>query len=314
MAITARSACKGMIVPIVTPFTAVGAIDEPALGLQARRLIEAGVDTLFALGTTGEFYGLALDQRRRAVDLVLDAAGGRTPVVVGVTGDSTASTMATLAAVRHPRVAGYVVSTPYFLSYTQAELIDFFHAVAAAVGGPIILYNYPSRYKHRIDIDTVAALVADGTANAIKDTAGDFEYFQQLAQVKKSHPGFAIFESSLKNLAKAAPLDIDGSVQAIGNLLPDECAAMWRQVVAREDSRLAETVAKLWDFHCRIETAGIFIAALKAAMSTRGWCANVTAAPTKPLATEQVEGLRAMLAETYPATQARSKSGASARR
>jgi 4-hydroxy-tetrahydrodipicolinate synthase len=207
-----------------------------------------------------------------------------------------------------------VVSTPYFLSYTQAELTDFFHAVAAAVGGPIILYNYPSRYKHRIDIETVAALVADGTANAIKDTAGDFEYFKQVAQVKKSHPGFAIFESSLKNLADAAPLDIDGSVQAIGNLLPDECAAMWKQVVAREDAKLAATVAKLWDFHVRIEQVGIFIASLKAAMSARGWCANVTAPPTRPLGAEQVERLREMLAETYPATQAKSKSGASGRK
>jgi 4-hydroxy-tetrahydrodipicolinate synthase len=299
------AAARGLIVPIVTPFTPTGAVDVPALTAQARRLVDGGVDTVFVHGTTGEFYGLTLPQRRRVLDVVLEAVNARVPVVVGISGDSTASAIATLDACLDPRVAGYVASTPYLLPYTQPELADHFHALADAVGAPIILYNFPQRYRHRIELETVAGLVADGTACSIKDTAGDFDYLCELIRMRRTYPGFLVFESALVNLAKAAPLGIDGTVQAIGNLLPEECAELWGMVRdGRHDARLAEGVAALWKYHGDIEKVAIFMAALKGSMSLRGWCGARTAAPMRPAAGEQLTRLRALLDEFLGARKA----------
>src|SRR4051812_39803157 len=106
MSTAPASPVRGMIVPIVTPFATDGAVDERALTAHARRLVDAGIDALFVHGTTGEFYGLTLGQRSRVVELVLEAVAGRVPVVVGISGDSTATALETLAACRDPRVAG----------------------------------------------------------------------------------------------------------------------------------------------------------------------------------------------------------------
>jgi dihydrodipicolinate synthase/N-acetylneuraminate lyase len=290
-----------MIVPIITPLTTEYDVDVPALQNLCELQIEAGIDVLFVLGTTGEFYGLTPKQRRQVVDTALEAAAGRAPVIAGISGDSTISSLATLADCRDPRLAGYVASTPYFLNYTQQELTEHFRILADAAGSqPLILYNYPDRYRHVIEISTVEQLVSEKRVLGIKDTAGNLQYFQKLLRLKQSFPGFLVFEGALSNLALSAPLGIDGSVQAIGNLLPHECAQLWARIRRQELQPLAEDVARLWAFHQEIETVAIFIAALKACMALRGWCLPITSQPTAPLGRGDVARLCRMIDEAYP--------------
>ena len=75
---------RGMVVPVVTPLRVDYEVDAPALRCLCGRLVEAGVDALFMLGTTGEFYGLNPRQRSLVVDIALEVAEGRVPVVAGI--------------------------------------------------------------------------------------------------------------------------------------------------------------------------------------------------------------------------------------
>ncbi len=290
---------SGMIVPIVTPLTEEHAVDVPALSALCAQQIRAGINALFVLGTTGEFYGLTHKQRRQVVNVVLEAAAGRIPVIAGISGDSTVSALDALDACRHDDLAGYVASAPFFLSYTQDELGDFFRTLADAAGEPLILYNYPSRYRHRIEILTIESLLVEGRVSAIKDTAGDFTYVCELLELKRAFPALGVFESALANLARAAPLGIDGSVQAIANVLPDECAHLWSMIEAQDWIALEEAVGTMWAFHQRIETVAIFIAALKGCMEARGWCRSIPARPTRRVTPEAAVRLRHMLSATY---------------
>jgi dihydrodipicolinate synthase/N-acetylneuraminate lyase len=294
------SRVAGMIVPIITPFRSPGIVDLVSLQQHCRRCIEGGIDVLFALGTTGEFYGLTLEQRRETVRCALDSAQGQTPVVVGISGDSTVSTLVNVDHLRDERISGYVVSTPYFLDYSQSELLDHFRAVRAHVGQPIILYNYPARYRHRIDISTVAALVADGTACSIKDTAGDLGYVRELMEIKGRHPAFRVFPSHLQDLGRASELGIDGSVQALGNLLPEECAAFWALAKRGELKTLQDRVDHMWDYYLTLTSGRTFISALKGAMAGLGWCRELTAAPTRPLDAEGIREVTQALRAAYP--------------
>jgi len=291
---------QGMIVPLITPFKGAGEVDVAALKTLCEIQIRSGIQTLFVLGTTGEFYGLSPQQRREVVETTVETVKGRIPVIVGISGDSTASALSALDCARLGGVSAYVISTPYFLSYTQAELLDYFRELADAVGAPVILYNYPARYGHIIEVNTIETLVKERRVFGIKDTAGDLEYMFRLLQLKESQPSFRVFEGALQNLALAGRRGIDGSVQAIGNLLPAECARLWRLVQSQEWTTLEKEIARLWKFHRDIEGVAIFISALKGCMALRGWCSELPARPTKAVGNTATVRLRDLMDEAYP--------------
>lgn len=120
---------SGMIVLLVTSLATDGEVDTDALARLCLVQIEAGIDCLFVLGTTGEFYGLTLAQRRTVVENV----NGRIPVVAGITGDSSASALETFWACRNDGLAGYVSSTPCLMHSGQEELADYFRRLADTV-------------------------------------------------------------------------------------------------------------------------------------------------------------------------------------
>lgn len=293
---------QGLICPILTPFTQEGAVDHPALAAHARRLVAAGVETLFVLGTTGEFHGLTLAERAAVMRTVLDHAGA-VPVVAGISGESTRASLAILAAIQDPRLAGVVASTPYFMDYRQDELLAYFRSLAQAYGGPLILYNYPSRYRHRIDLETVEQLVAEGTAWAMKDTDTDLAYTGALVQLRARQPRFAVFASHCEHLGAYARLGIQGTVQATSNLLPEIFTALWPRVRAGGSAALDADVAHLWAFHRAMAAVGTYLVALKAGCAARGWCRPDTAPPTRPADAAGIEAMRRLLREAYPALE-----------
>lgn len=281
----------GMVVPLITPFTSDGSVDTTALSALCEFHIKAGTSCIFVLGTTGEFYGLTFDQRAQVVDTVLAAIDGRIPVICGISGDSTTTALETYRVCRRPSLSGYVASTPYFLEYNQDELCDYFRSLSDVVGS-LILYNFPARYRHRIDISTVATLFKEKRAYAIKDTAGDFQYLRELLELKKSHPEVLVLESALQNLGKSAPLGIDGSVQAMGNLFPDTFAKLWMDIEQRRFEKVEEKAARYWAFHNKLTDKVPFIAALKSCMAARGWCNAIPARPTREAKGDQALKLR----------------------
>ena len=282
----------GLIVPIVTPLTSEQEVDVQALRRICEFQVEAGVNVIFALGTTGEFYGLSRTQRRQVVEVVVEAVAGRVPVISGICGDSTTASLAALADCSQPGVSGFVTSTPYFFAYSQAELLDYFRVLSDAAGEPLILYNYPARYRHLIDLDTISTLLAEKRVCAIKDTQGDLDYMRGLLELKSSFPDFLVFEGALPNLALSAPLGTDGSVLATGNLFPGECARLWSLAEQRDWSALGDGVSRMWAFFQEIETTAVFIAAIKGCMSLRDICGPTTAHPTSPVGPEQMSRLQ----------------------
>jgi dihydrodipicolinate synthase/N-acetylneuraminate lyase len=291
---------QGMIVPLATPLTPDGRVDAARLRNLCDLQIRAGIDVLFVLGTTGEFYGLTSDQRRQVVDVTLEAVNNRVPVLAGISGDGTASALAALADGRRPEIAAYVAGPPYFMNYNQDELFDFFSNLADDAGRPLVLYNFPYRYRNAIALDTIEALLAQKKAFAIKDVSGNLEYIRGLIALRDRYPGFRVFEGALPNLAKSAPLGIEGSVQALGNLLPRPCADLWSLIRRGDWTTLEARVDHMWSFHQKIEAVAIFITALKGCMELRGWCDRRPARPTRPADPRQMAELENLMTLFYP--------------
>ena len=164
---------SGSMPALVTPFRD-GAIDEAAFRAFVDWQIAEGSSGLVPCGTTGEAATMSIDEHHHVIDLTMDAAAGRVPVIAGCGSNDTATA---LVHVRHAKAAGAaaaLVVCPYYNKPSQAGLYAHFAALAEACDLPIIIYNIPGRSIVDMKVETMARLVADfPTIVGIKDATGD---------------------------------------------------------------------------------------------------------------------------------------------
>ncbi|MGH6944235.1 MAG: 4-hydroxy-tetrahydrodipicolinate synthase [Geminicoccaceae bacterium] len=162
----------GSIVALVTPFRN-GGIDEPALQSLVEWHVEQGTHGLVPVGTTGESPTLSHGEHERVVEVVIEAAGRRLPVIAGAGSNSTAEA---ISLARHAKRAGAVallVVTPYYNKPTQAGLYAHFKAIHDADELPIIIYNIPARSVVDMSVETMAELAKLRNIVGVKDATCD---------------------------------------------------------------------------------------------------------------------------------------------
>ena len=169
------SRIHGSIVAIVTPMTETGEIDEAALRRMVDWHVEQGTHGIVAVGTTGESPTLDHDEHMRVVEIVIEQADGRLPVIAGTGSNATAEA---ISLTRHAAEAGAdaaLVVVPYYNKPTQAGLFAHFRAVAeAAPELPVLIYNVPGRTVTDIANDTIVRLAREvPNIVGIKDASGD---------------------------------------------------------------------------------------------------------------------------------------------
>jgi 4-hydroxy-tetrahydrodipicolinate synthase len=164
---------KGSITALVTPF-ANGAVDEKALQDFVAWQIAEGSNGVVPCGTTGESPTLSHAEHKRVVELTLEVAKGKIPVIAGAGSNST---MEAIELARHAEQAGadaLLVVTPYYNKPNQEGLYRHFMAIDAAVGIPIFIYNIPPRSVIDMTVETMARLFKDGrNIRGVKDATGN---------------------------------------------------------------------------------------------------------------------------------------------
>jgi len=167
---------------LVTPFRD-GAVDEKALVYLIERQIEGGVNGLVPCGTTGESATLTYDEHNRIIDITIEAAGGRLPVIAGTGSNSTAET---IRLTRHAESAGAqaaLLISPYYNKPSQAGLFAHFRSVSEAVNIPLVLYNVPGRTGVNMLPETVARLSELKNIIGIKEASGDLEQVSRVIEL-----------------------------------------------------------------------------------------------------------------------------------
>lgn len=170
---------SGLWAPLITPFTADGALDLPSLTRLTRHLARAGLRGLVVCGTTGEPATLTFDERARVLATVQAAAPGL-PLVMGVSG---VAPDAVAQEARHwagRGVQGLLVPPPYYVRPSQEGIVGFFTHVAARAGAPLIVYDIPYRAGVSISLESLLALAAVPGIQALKDCGGDTHKTQAL--------------------------------------------------------------------------------------------------------------------------------------
>ena len=153
-----RRAFTGVGTALVTPFRRDGSLDEAAVKRLAGRQIEAGVHFLSPCGTTGEAPTLNHREKLRVVELVLEEARGRVPVLAGAGGYDTREVVELARDMERVGAQGVLSVTPYYNKPTPEGLYQHFKAIAESIGIPVVLYNVPTRTSINLDVRTTVRL------------------------------------------------------------------------------------------------------------------------------------------------------------
>ncbi len=219
---------KGVIVPIVTPFDAAGALDTAAIRPLVDYLIAHGVAGLYPGGTTGEGFLLSLAERRALAEAVVAAAGGRVPVIVQSGCITTAETIALTEHAQSIGADGAAIIPPYVYHHSDAALLDHYAAVAQRVPDlPLLLYNFPAISNNTLTPALVLAL-RERASNIVgmKDSSGSLE---MLARLKAATGGaFLAFNGGDGQVLASAAMGLDGCVSGNGNVVPELMTALYR--------------------------------------------------------------------------------------
>jgi 4-hydroxy-tetrahydrodipicolinate synthase len=213
----------------VTPFTKSGGLDEPAIRRLGRRQIDAGIHFLVPCGTTGENPTLTLAERVRLVEILVDEAGGRVPVLAGAGGYDTKEIVHLADEMRHAGAAGLLSVTPYYNKPTQEGLYQHFRAIAESTPLPIVVYNVPGRTGVNLEPATLARLATIPNIVGVKEASGNIT---QMCEICNALPAdFLVLSGDDAITLPLMAIGGRGIISVVSNEIPAEMVQM---VVAAE--------------------------------------------------------------------------------
>lgn len=267
---------------MVTPFNREGEVDHEKLMLHTDRLIRNGINYLVVLGTTAETPTLSAAEKNEVVRHVVEAGGGRVPVIVGAGGNDTRATVDLVRSMDLRGVNGLLSVAPYYNKPSQEGMYQHFSAIAAVSELPLILYNVPGRTGSNIRAETVLRLAADFPDKivAVKEASGDLN---QVMEIIGNRPeGFMVISGddsiSLSLIASGG----DGVISVIANAYPALFSTMIAAALEGAFDKARELHYRLFPMMKAIFKEGN-PAGVKAAMEIQGWTENVLRLPLIPV-------------------------------
>ena len=209
---------------LVTPFTRGGALDEAAVRRLARRQVEAGIHFLVPCGTTGESPTLTEDERVRVVEIVVDEAAGRVPVLAGAGGYNTLEVIHVARRMTEAGASGILSVTPYYNKPTPEGLVAHYSAISDAVPAPIVVYNVPGRTGCNVEPATLVRLTEIANVVGVKEASGNLS---QMCEVCRSVPeGFVVLSGDDALTLPLMAVGGHGIISVVSNEMPGEMVQM----------------------------------------------------------------------------------------
>jgi 4-hydroxy-tetrahydrodipicolinate synthase len=277
---------------LVTPFLSDGSLDESALRSLVQRQLDAGINFLVPCGTTGESPTLSHAEHLRVVEITLEVAKGKVPVLAGAGGYNTAEVIALTRELKSLGADGILSVTPYYNKPTQEGLYQHFKAIASAVGLPIILYSVQGRTGVNIEPSTVLRLAQIENIVGIKEASGNIN--QMGAILRQVPENFLVLSGDDSLTLPLLALGGHGLISVASNEIPAE---MTRLVHAArsgdfaEARRLHHRYLPLMDINFVESNPG----PVKAAMAEMGLLQPSWRLPLVPPKPENQERIRAIL-------------------
>jgi 4-hydroxy-tetrahydrodipicolinate synthase len=211
---------------LVTPFRRDGSLDEPTLRALIKRQIDAGIDFLVPCGTTGESPTLTHEEHLRVVEIAVDLAKGRVPVLAGAGGYNTAEVIALARALAEIGADGILSVTPYYNKPTQEGLFQHYKAIAEAIALPIVVYSVQGRTGVNVEPATVRRLAAIENIVGIKEASGNISQMAAILNAVPDH--FVVLSGDDAITLPLIALGGRGVISVVSNEIPADMARLAR--------------------------------------------------------------------------------------
>lgn len=286
---------RGIFPPTLTPLTPDERVDRAAVKSLVSWLLEEGVHGIWALGTTGEFPCLDLDERAAALEATLEAVNGRVPVIANI------SDCSTQLAIRHGQVAAQAgadalaVTPPYYYLHTMDEMLAHYRAVRQAIDLPLLVYNIPQTVKVKLELATTVKLAEEGTIVGIKDSQNDLQWFRDVClATRRLGLTFRAFLGTRTLIDAAVQIGGAGSIPSIANVAPRACVECHEAAERGDYAAAARAQERVIAYESLARAArggsanATAFATMKTYLKQRGIIAHATvAAPLRPLTAEE---------------------------
>ncbi len=268
---------------MITPLVDDGSLDVAGTEQLVEHILAGGVTGLFALGTTGEGPSLDLETKTLFVEKVCQFAKGRVPVFVGVTDASLSQALKLQDHASKCGAAAIVSAPPFYFSIEQEEVFDYLQNLANQSTIPLMIYNIPSCAKNTIEFETVRRCADVKNIIGIKDSSGDLEFVQKVADEFRGEQDFMLFNGPEELLGKAVGIGADGGVCGGANLFPELYVQLYAAAATGDNAKTLElslAVDTVFEKIYRAENSSLkIVQGLKAALSSLHVCGNTTLPP-----------------------------------
>lgn len=294
---------SGVVPPVVTPDTPDHQLDVVSFERSINRLIEAGVDGLFFLGSSGEVVFATDERRDQIVREAVRIVNHRVPVLVGIIDTETERVL------EHGRRAlalgadALVATAPFYALGGPADVEEHFRILHQELDAPLFAYDIPVCVHTKLSWKMLARLSAEGVLAGVKDSSGDDISFRYLVQEneKNGHP-LTLLTGHEIVVDGALLSGADGSVPGLANVEPEGYVRMWKAAqagnwaeVKREQDRLNE-ISHIFDVTTGVQGYGAGVGAFKCALNLMGiFDSDQMPRPVKPLDGQNREAIKQVL-------------------
>jgi dihydrodipicolinate synthase/N-acetylneuraminate lyase len=284
----------GVVVPMITPFTANGDIDTDSTERIADHISASGA-CVFVLGTTGESVSINPSAKSKLVNTVVKNNSHQTLIYAGIMHNCQDTSAEMAKQFLELGVDVVVACVPSYYPLSDDDILNYFEALAERTGGPLMLYNIPVTTGVSISLEVIDRLSHHPTIIGLKDSANDIERMKQAVEMWKNRDDFTYLCGCTSLSTTALTIGADGIVPGVGNIVP----GLFRKLY---DAVLSGDLEQANRYQARSDSvAGILqnkrnlsesLSVLKAIMHVLGFCSPKMLPPLRELTADQIQELR----------------------
>ncbi len=272
---------SGLGVALITPFDKEGRIDWTALSNVVENLIAGKVDFLCVLGTTAETPTLSKEERMQVLQYVIKQNRGRIPIMVGCSGNCTATAVNDIKEYQTDGVDGILSCVPFYNKPSQEGIYRHFSALAKASSKPIILYNIPGRTGVNMSVDTCMRIVKDNpNVIGVKEASGNMDQIRET--ISRAPENFKVIIGDDSLAMQAIKDGAVGVISVVGNAMPKSFGQMIHYCMEGDFAKAQPIQDKFAPVYSLLFKEGS-PCGIKDLMASRNMIENVTRLPLVPI-------------------------------
>ncbi len=292
-----RQKYRGVVVPMVTPFTPHGDIDLDTTGRLVDHIVGNGA-CIFALGTTGEAASIRNSAKAQFIDTVVKKNAHRAMTYAGISDNCLAISVDLAKQFFDLGVDVVVAHVPSYYPLTGDDILSYYETLAEHIGGPLMLYNIPITTGVSIPLEVIDRLSHLPTIIGLKDSDNNMDRMKQAIALWKDRDDFS-YLSGCTSLSKTAlAMGADGIVPSVGNIVPDLFVKLYNSVLngdPDEAERCQRCANDISDIIQKNKTLSQSLPVLKVIMHILGFCEPKVLPPLRDLTEDQIQDVRETL-------------------